>query len=403
MVSALTIGLLLITLLTTLNTGLKNFFMEESRQEKILRELNVKAKGSQLGLNLISLIPQPKISPETIDRIKKIPEVTEVLPTNTISGISSLQIGLLGQTFQTDALLYGAPYELLDSPDVSTEEWLQASEPYPAIVSTKLIDLYNFSFANANNLPQLTQENFIGSEITILLNQSTFFASSNSEVIALKAKIVGFSPNVKIIGITLPLNTIKQINRNFLKKTDDYYLDAIVRVKSPRDLTPVKNRLEEMGLTVTTAEKSLESLEKLFALTDLSLNIFFLIMITMAGLLISSTFLAKIAEKSREIAILKTLGMSSRKISTLYLLEAGLVGLGSSVLGITLAWVISLPLELIISRSIQNLLYKPERFFLFQPLQIIQLIGFTIIIACCFAYFPAKKASKLDPVSILTR
>ncbi len=403
MFSALSIGLILITLLSTLNNGLKNFFLDESEKEKILRELNVKPKGSKLELNLVNLIPQPRLTTETVEKMKAMPEIAEVLPTNTVSGISSLQFDLLGQVFQTDALLYGAPFELLDSPTVTSKEWSQYDEPYPAVVSSKLIDLYNYSFANANKLPQLTEKNFIGSELTILLNQSTFFAANTGEVKQLRAKIVGFSPNVKLIGITLPLETINRINLKTLGQQDQYFLDSTIRVKSPTDLTPVKNRLEALGLEVNTAEQSLKSLERLFSLTDLALNIFFIIMITMAGLLISSTFLAKIAEKSKEIAILKTLGLTGNRISLLYLLEAALVGFGSSIIGILIAWLASLPLEMIIAGSIKNLLYRPEKFFRFEFSQTLLLIIFTIFISCCFAYFPARKAARLDPVKILSK
>jgi ABC-type lipoprotein release transport system permease subunit len=199
------------------------------------------------------------------------------------------------------------------------------------------------------------------------------------------------------------LETINRINQKLLGQNDTYYLDATVRVKVPTDLTPVKTKLEAMGLEVNTAEQSLKSLERLFSLTDLALNIFFIIMITMSGLLISSTFLAKIAEKSKEIAILKTLGLTGNKISLIYLLEAALVGFGASIAGVIIAWLLSLPLEMIIENSLKNLIYRPEKFFRFELSQIFLLIIFTIFISCCFAYFPARKAAKLDPVEILSR
>lgn len=403
MFSALSITLILITVLSGLQAGLKDYFLNQGEKEKILRELSIKPRGTELGLNLINLIPSSKITPEKIEEIKQIPEVKEVLPTNTISGISSLQIKVLTSWFQTDSLLYGAPYELLDTEQVTKTDWEQFNEPYPAVVSSKLIDLYNFAFANANNLPQLTEENFIGSEITILLNESTFFATQTGEVKKLRAKIVGFSPNTKLIGLTLPLETIDSINENYLNQSDTYFLDAVVRTNSPDQLSITKQKLEDMGYEVQTAEKSLKTLESVFTLTEITLNIFFGIMIVLAGLLISSTFLAKITEKRKEIAILKTLGLTSHKISLLYLLEAGMVGLSASIAGITIGYLLTLPLEQILSTSISNLINKPDNFFLFTPGNIIFLIAFTTAISCLFAYWPAKKASKLDPVTILAK
>lgn len=403
MFSALSIALILITVLTGLQAGLKDYFLNQGEKEKILRELSIKPRGTELGLNLMNLLPSSKITPEKIEEIKQIPEIKEVLPTNTISGISSLQIKVLTSWFQTDSLLYGAPYDLLDTKQVTQTDWDQFNEPYPAVVSSKLIDLYNFAFANANNLPQLTEENFIGSEVTILLNESTFFATQTGEVKKLRAKIVGFSPNTKLIGLTLPLKTIDNINENYLNQKDKYFLDAVVRTHSPEQLSITKEKLENMGYDVQTAEKSLKTLESIFTLTEITLNIFFGIMIVLAGLLISSTFLAKITEKRKEIAILKTLGLTSYKISLLYLLEAAMVGLSASIAGITIGYLLTIPLESIISSSISNLINKPDNFFLLTHGNIVFLIIFTTAIACLFAYWPAKKASKLDPVMILSK
>ncbi len=401
--SALCIGITLMTILSGLNQGLKNFFLNQSHRQTVLRELTVTPTGNKLELSLINLIPKPQLDPVTIEKIRAIPEVETVLPSNTVSGISSLQINLLGQTFQTDALLYGAPYPLLDTPTVTSEDWKSIDEPYPAVISTKLVDLYNLSFANANNLPQITADNFIGKDITILLNKSTFFATESAPTISLHAKIVGFSPKAKLIGLTLPNDVIDRINKNFLNQPRQEYLDAIVRVKSPEYLSSVEQQLQSLGLTVTTTEQSLKTLEGIFQITTVSLNCFFLIMMIMAGLLISSTFLNKIAERGREIAILKTLGLTGNQVGLLYLFEAALVGLIASIIGVFLGLILSVPLEMVLVNSLKNLLSRPEHFFAYNPLFIISLIIFSILVACLFAYIPARKAARLDPIQLLAK
>lgn len=401
--SALAIGVIITTLLSTLHTGLQEYFLGEGQREKILRELLVAPRSSKLELSLNNLIPRPGLSPETIEKIAALPEVQEVLPTNTISGISSLQISLLGQIFQTDALLFGSSWPLLESNQLSAEQWAQDTEPYPAVVSTKLIDLYNLSFANANNLPQLTEKNFLGAEITILLNESTFFARSQAEPIRLKATIAGFSPNTKLLGLTLPEEVINQINARYLGEKQINYLDAVVRVHNPKQLTAAQEKIRQLGLEVRTAEESLHTLENIFTISGLALNVFFLLLMTLAGLLISSTFLAKIAEKKREIAILKTMGLTGSNIARLYLMEAFLIGAMSSLGGILLAWLISLPTESLLNSLLSNLLTRPDKLFHFNFVTLLWLTGFTIFFAALFSFFPARKAAKLDPVTILSK
>lgn len=401
--AALSIGIVLMTILSGLNQGLKSFFLHQGQREKVLRELTVTPAGNKLELNLANLIPKPQLDPAIVEKIRAIPEVEEVLPSNTVSGISSLQINLLGQTFQTDALLYGATFPSLNNDKITADEWSNNDEPYPAVVSTKLIDLYNFSFANANSLPQITEDNFIGKEIDIMLNQSTFFASQTAPVITLRAKIVGFSPSAKLIGLTLPLDVITRINKNYLNQPQQNYLDAIVHVKTPENLSLVQQKLQDMGLKAVTSEESLKTLEGIFQVTDISLSCFFLIMMIMAGLLISSTFLNKIAERGREIAILKTLGLTGNQVGILYLSEAAMVGLISSIAGVIIGVTLSIPLEWILNSTLINLLNKPDHFFTYTPELIGSLILFSILIACLFAYIPAKKAAKLDPIQLLAK
>lgn len=404
MTLALSLGVLLMTILSGLNFGVKNYFLQQSNQDKILRELTVTPLGNKLELSLATLIPKSQLTPQLIEKIKQIPEIEEVLPTNSINGISSLQVNLLGQIFQTDALLYGAPYQSLNLPEIPQEEWSQyQNEPYPAVISTKLLDLYNLTFANANNFPQITKENFIGKEITILLNQSTFFETQEGPTIKLKAKILGFSPNVKLIGLTLPDKTIEKINQDFLNKTQDNYLDAIIHVKKPEYLSLVSEKLQNMGFQVKTAEQSLKTVEGIFKVTDLSLDFFFLIMMILSGLLISSTFLNKLNEQGREIAILKTLGMTNQQIGNLYLFEAGLIGSIASLIGIILGIIFSIPLNMFLANFLNHLLSKPKEFFIYSPTLIISLIFYSIFTACIFAYIPAMKAAKLNPIKLLAK
>lgn len=406
-VVAITICMIFLALFSAFQEGLRNYLFKNSLQANPLTQISIQPKGQKLGLNPIDLLPQPKLTPEIIAAIKKIPHVTSVEPQNTVKGISSLQIGMFGQELQTDALVFGSPYETISSDQVSQKVWTtatdgSAADPIPAIVSSRLIDLYNFSFATANNLPQLTPENFIGTDINILLGQSTFFGQQNSGLPTLKARIVGFSPKAKLIGITIPDSAVQQINRKYLGVQEINYVDAFINVDSVENLQSVKKALAPFDLDISSGEDALTSINGYFTVMAVALDLIEIIMLGLAGLMIASTFLAKVTEKTKEIGILRALGVTQNGIRKIFLYEAGLIGGLSGLCGFIVAFLLSLIADQVLLNSIAFLSNKPHSFFSFSPWLLVWTIIFSTLFAQIFAYIPAKQASKLDPIKALS-
>ena len=405
-VVAITICMLFLSLFSAFQEGLRNYLFKNSLQANPLTQISIQPKGQKLGFNPVDLLPQAKLTPEIIAEIKTLPHVTSIEPQNTVKGISSLQISMFGQNLQTDALVFGAPYESVASKQITKPAWAGAnsgtdSDPLPAIVSTRLIDLYNYSFATANNLPQLTPENFIGTNINILLNQSTFFGQQNSGLPILKARIVGFSPKAKLIGITIPEAAVQAINRNYLNSSDITFIDAFINVDSVENLQSVKKALEKYNLDISSGEDALTSINGYFTVMAVALNLIELIMLGLAGLMIASTFLAKVSEKTKEIGILRALGSTQSSIRKIFLYEAGLIGAVSGLSGFIIAFLFSLIADRILLNSIAFLSNKPNSFFSFSPMLLVWTIIFSTFFAQIFAYIPAKQASKLNPIKAL--
>lgn len=404
---AITICMVFLALFSAFQEGLRNYLFKNSLQTNPLTQISIQPRGQKLGLNPIDLFPQAKLTPEILTAIKKIPHVTSVEAQNTVKGISSLQISIFGQQLQTDALVFGAPFQTVSSDQVNQKIWTTTasgseSDPIPTIVSSRLIDLYNYSFATANNLPQLTPENFIGTNINILLNQSTFFGQQNSNFPILHARIVGFSPKAKLIGITIPDTAVQQINQKYLKVEEINYVDAFVNVDSVENLQSVKTAMEKHDLDISSGEDALTSINGYFTVIAIALNLIEIIMLGLAGLMIASTFLAKVSEKNKEIGILRALGTTEKGIRKIFLYEAGLLGLLSGFCGFIIAFLLSLIADQILLNSIAFLSNKPLSFFSFSPLLMLWTIIFSTIFAQVFAYIPANQASKLDPIKALS-
>lgn len=400
--ASLSLTITLAVLLTGFNNALNDFIFAKG-SDSSLGQLTVKPKGTTLELNALSLLPKPKLTKAMLENIQKIPGVSSAEPQTAISGISSLQIPILGQTLQTDGLVFGAPLETISTDLKENQVWSTSSEPYPALVSTRLLDLYNYSFANSNNLPHLKPDNLIGTEITVLLNQSTFFNNGSQNIIPLKAKIVGFSPKVKLLGITIPNQIVEEINQKHLQNSEKNYLEIIVKTKQLDKLESIKKALVDLNLIVESPEDSIKNLDNYFQIINFSLAVFFSFLGLLSGLLIVLTFLNKISEQQKQIGILKAIGLNQSQISLLYLGEALTLGLIASLIGNCAAIIIASAANNFLNNLFSLLQTKPEQFFLINLPTVLWSTCLCLLLCAVFAYFPARQAAKLEPGAILSK
>jgi putative ABC transport system permease protein len=101
-------------------------------------------------------------------------------------------------------------------------------------------------------------------------------------------------------------------------------------------------------------------------------------------------------ERTREIGIMKAVGAKNKTITTIFLIESGIVGLvggiGGEILGFGLAKTVELSLE------IHPVFYLKASI---TPQLIIFGLAFSFLVGCISGFLPARKAAKLKPVDAL--
>lgn len=174
---------------------------------------------------------------------------------------------------------------------------------------------------------------------------------------------------------------------------------ATASVKVGTDPAVVKKALTDQGYGVQTA-KDLQGL--LFTIVNVLQGIVFgfgiLALITSVFGIINTQYIS-VLERTREIGLMKALGMRGRHVSRLFQFEAAWIGFLGGVIGSALA----IGAGLLLNPWITNLLTLGSGNYLliFQPLPIAGLIVVLIIVAMLAGYFPARRASKLDPIEAL--
>ena len=119
-----------------------------------------------------------------------------------------------------------------------------------------------------------------------------------------------------------------------------------------------------------------------------ALTVIGLVALIVGGIGIMNIMLASVAERTREIGIRKTVGARERDILLQFLLEATFISMAGGLLGILIGFIIS---------TISN------RFFMTRVTPTSAIVGFVVAVAIgiFFGVYPARKASKLNPVDAL--
>jgi len=154
----------------------------------------------------------------------------------------------------------------------------------------------------------------------------------------------------------------------------------------------------EVSVISATAVQSL--LTTIFSTISLFLGGIAAISLLVAGIGIMNIMIVSLIERTREIGILKALGMKSRTVLYIFLTESIIIGLIGAVIGVISGWILANVVSLFLGRGgiIGSALTITP---ILTPEIMLGALGFGVGISVIFALYPAWRASKLKPVEAL--
>lgn len=202
-------------------------------------------------------------------------------------------------------------------------------------------------------------------------------------------------------GIQISPNSARAISEFTTSGTPQYqkYLGVTAVVKEGVDPVVVKEELAKQEFYAQTA-KDLQGVVFTVVNTLQGIVLGFGIIALIASVFgIINTQYISVLERTREIGLMKALGMRGRGVSRLFQFEAAWIGFLGGVIGAGIAIGAGLALNPIITEALG--LSDGTNLLIFEPISITIMMIALIVIAMLAGWFPARKAAKLDPIEAL--
>ncbi|MDQ0102134.1 ABC-type antimicrobial peptide transport system permease subunit [Paenarthrobacter nicotinovorans] len=167
-----------------------------------------------------------------------------------------------------------------------------------------------------------------------------------------------------------------------------------------QDVTALKDRLTGAGYTGTTVEDQLGTFKTIIDAIVLVLNAFAVIALLAASFGIVNTLYMSVQERTREIGLMKAMGMGSGKVFGLFSLEAVFIGFLGSAIGVLLAMAAGTAISGALGGAFLADL-PGLTLIAFEPVSTATIILIVMGIAFLAGTLSAARAARADPVTSL--
>jgi putative ABC transport system permease protein len=174
----------------------------------------------------------------------------------------------------------------------------------------------------------------------------------------------------------------------------------MIEVRSTADLDTAKARVvqvvktrhdDEEDVTVLTQDALISTFSQILGALTMALGAIAAISLTVAGIGIMNVMLVSVSERTKEVGLLRAVGVERRQILGVFLAEAAMLSLAGGLLGLACGW---LAVRLLV-RLYPDLPATPPTW------AVLAALGLSLFTGIVFGLLPARRAARLDPVAAL--
>ena len=244
---------------------------------------------------------------------------------------------------------------------------------------------------------------FVGDTVTVLTQHSVTMSPIGLLPRPRRLQVVGiFNLGLYEYDNTFGFVTLEVAGRLFSKESVDLMQ---LRVADLDDAAAVAEAVPETLGANYYAQGWNELNEPLFSalwLEKMAISISVGLITLVAALNIVASLIRLVMEKSRDIAILRTMGATSRSIRGIFVLQGGIIGLVGTCVGAVSGFVISRVADryqlIQIPGDVYPISWVPFRVV---PFDFLLVVTIAVVVCLLATIYPSRQASRLDPAEAL--
>lgn len=243
----------------------------------------------------------------------------------------------------------------------------------------------------------ITTDTAVGTEF------STSFVIPSNLLSDTDEKIESVPTNYTIIGVVagdsspffyVPFTDLRSLGVNV-------YSQAKVIAQDKKELSQIRKQIDALGFSSNSVADTVKQIEQLFASIRLILITLGLVALSVAALGMFNTLTVSLLERTREVGLMKAMGMRSAEVKELFLTESLIMGMIGGVGGICLGLGVGKLLSIGLSAfafskgaGTLDISYLPLSFTIF-------ILLLSLFVGITTGLFPARRATKISALNAL--
>lgn len=335
------------------------------------------------------------ISPQTLNRIKKMDELIQVNPVSRTGFNVRFKAELMGKSKSIYVPVCGIDRAIIKG-KVSNWKNFYNKKPVPIIIPKFTIDIMN-NLLTMEGMPSFGEKDLVGFPIELRFRTGDR-NSESYKTYDYEALVHGFTDILSFPGIIVPTDFLIEVAAQYKKETGittgTDYIVVYAKVKDTNALPAVVAKLKKMDVGVESQSDITEKTAKTLRIID---GVFFAIMaifFIVSAISIFNSYLTIVYIRSQKFSLKRVLGFSKIRILITFVLEAALIGTIYGVAGFSAGnYILSFAGE-IISKwvpALQSVTFQARSFDV-----LFMCIGISSAVSAVSAFIPAVFASNIN-------
>lgn len=365
------IGVSAIFFLLSFGLGVQNLVRQEVIGDHSLKAIDVQSPSSDIV----------SINNEFVNQIRNFANVTGVGVQYSFPGVTGVQGG------EVDSVVYGIDetYQELSNFVIKEGRLLQKDDNKAVVVNSSILEALGFQDAKAA----------IGSPVTITVPLEKFDAKEKE-----------MTGTFTIVGVLAASggNEVYLPSSVFDVAGVPAYSQAKIVVDDVSNVNTVRLQIEAKGFETNSLTDTLTEIDNIFKFFNLILVGFGSIGMIVAVLGMFNTMTISLLERTQEIGLMMALGARRRDVKRLFTLEAVIISVVGAAIGMIIASIAGQIVNTYLNVSAQSRGVK-DWFQIFDtPLwAILAVLLGTVVVGLLVVFFPARRASRTNPIEALRR